>query len=381
MNEPIKLNRKKSRQKIWVFAPFTSTSDSNLEYYCDYSQSLEEYEKVFSKLNMEWAWKEIRLDNIDETINDIRNEHALTGQTPVVLNLCDGDEINGAPGISVIKKLEKHGMIYTGADAAFFEITTSKIPMKQAFDSMNLPTPEWEAIGEVDETIFERLGRPIIVKPAVSGGSMGVGTKNVVYDLKQLTQVISEIRNGYRGWNLTIDGIIAEKYIAGREFTVLISGSCDKPKSAHIFPAVERVFHPSLPPDQRFLSFDRLWEIYEEETSMPGQDNFYEYAAVEQCLQDELKGLSWAAFCSTAGKGYTRVDIRQDEKTGKLFVLEVNAQCGISEDENYTSIGAILRFSGTSFHELIQEIIRDANQRAVTKPNLVNVAQNKKARA
>jgi len=41
-------------------------------------------------------------------------------------------------------------------------------------------------------------------------------------------------------------------------------------------------------------------------------------------------------------------------------VLEVNAQCGLSEDEDYTSIGAILRFSGNTFTELVAEIINDA---------------------
>ena len=56
----------------------------------------------------------------------------------------------------------------------------------------------------------------------------------------------------------------------------------------------------------------------------------------------------------------TRADIRMDKETGKLYVLEVNAQCGLSEDENYTSIGAILRFSGVSFTELVAEIINDA---------------------
>ncbi len=39
--------------------------------------------------------------------------------------------------------------------------------------------------------------------------------------------------------------------------------------------------------------------------------------------------------------GYGRLDIRMDRQTGKMYVLEVNAQCGLSEDEDYTSIGAI----------------------------------------
>ena len=41
-------------------------------------------------------------------------------------------------------------------------------------------------------------------------------------------------------------------------------------------------------------------------------------------------------------------------------MLEVNAQCGISEDENFTSIGAILRYAKQSFSELVVHIINDA---------------------
>ena len=61
--------------------------------------------------------------------------------------------------------------------------------------------------------------------------------------------------------------------------------------------------------------------------------------------------------------GYGRLDIRMNTKTGKLYVLEVNAQCGLSEDEDYTSIGAILRFAKKSFTYLIIEIIEDALMR------------------
>jgi D-alanine-D-alanine ligase len=41
-------------------------------------------------------------------------------------------------------------------------------------------------------------------------------------------------------------------------------------------------------------------------------------------------------------------------------VLEVNAQCGLSEDEDYTSIGAILRLSNQPFAELVKKIIETA---------------------
>jgi D-alanine-D-alanine ligase len=70
--------------------------------------------------------------------------------------------------------------------------------------------------------------------------------------------------------------------------------------------------------------------------------------------------LSWDAYASLKGTGYTRIDIRKDKTSGKLYVLEANAQCGISEDENYTSIGAILKMTGKTFTELVTEIITEA---------------------
>jgi D-alanine-D-alanine ligase len=140
------------------------------------------------------------------------------------------------------------------------------------------------------------------------------------------------------------------------------------------------VFHASLPEKEKFLSFDRLWEIYEEETAMPGDENFYEYQLPAEDLIEPIKKLSWDAYCATKGKGYTRVDIRMDAVTKKLYVLEVNAQCGISEDENYTSIGAILRISGKRFSQIVIEILNDAFVRAsLKKHSYVRAGNNARA--
>jgi D-alanine-D-alanine ligase len=93
---------------------------------------------------------------------------------------------------------------------------------------------------------------------------------------------------------------------------------------------------------------------------MPNEANFYEYALPEASLMDEIKKISWDAYVATRGCGYTRADVRMDKETNKLYVLEVNAQCGLSEDENFTSIGAILRFNRSTFTTLVAEIINDA---------------------
>lgn len=356
--------------KIWVLAPTVPHTDENIHYYYDFSQSIAEYERVFAELKICWQWQEVTMLDYQTVIGQIAAEREEGAYLPVVLNLCDGDEINGSPGISVLSCLEENGLLYTGSEAAFYQLTTSKIDMKSAFDRAGVATPDWAVIS--DHTpgsgdILCRLGSPVIVKPAISGGSMGVGTRNVVKDAAALDALIPALAEGYRGWNLAAGGLIAESFIDGPEYTCFLTGDYRNPSGARIYTPVERVFHASLPDHEKFLSFDRLWEIYEEETAMPGAENFYEYAPVsDPALSAALSELSWQAYTALQGTGYTRVDIRQDRQSGRLFVLEANAQCGISEDENFTSIGAILKFSGCSFTSLIASLIRDA----LTRPHI-----------
>ncbi|HOZ78184.1 MAG TPA: hypothetical protein PLY34_09330 [Ferruginibacter sp.] len=354
------------RVKVWVLAPLVQTNDETIDYYYDFSQSIAEYTTTFAALDLLWQWQPVTMDDYDEVIEQIALERDNHTYFPIVFNICDGDEVNGTPGISVVKLLQERKLVYTGSAAFFYHITTSKIAMKKRFDKAGVPTPAWESIKTEKHSVkglFERLGTPVIIKPSVSGGSMGVGTKNVVYTEAEASQLIKQMFEGYRGWNLATDGLIAESFIPGQEFTSFLVGDHDKPAGTLIYEPVERVFHASLPEDEQFLSFDRLWEIYEEEQAMPGEENFYEYAEVNETDAEEVKKLSWKAFVSVKGTGYTRIDIRKDKRTGKLYVLEVNAQCGISEDENFTSIGAILKVSGKSFSELVLEIINNALER------------------
>ena len=369
--------------KVWVLSPSLQSEDDNIGYYYDFSQSIAEYSKVFTELNVNWLWQPVNMDTYRQVIENIEAEKENGKIIPVVLNLCDGDEVNGTPGVSVLKLLEEKDIIYTGADEYFYNITTSKIPMKAAFDQFGIATATWEAIRNVNtdcDLIFEKLGSPVIIKPAVSGGSMGVGVKNVVDNKMEFSKLLAEMFEGYRGWNLTADGVIAEKFITGPEFTTFISGSYNDPENAVIYTPVERVFHSSLPDKEKFLSFDRLWEIYEEESAMPDEENFYEYQLPDAALIEPIKKLSWDAYCATKGKGYTRVDLRMDAETNQLYVLEINAQCGISEDENHTSIGAILRLSGKRFSQLVIEILNDAFVRAsVKKHSYVRAGNNARA--
>jgi D-alanine-D-alanine ligase len=349
--------------KVWVIAPYLQTNDKNIDYYYDFSQSIAEFDATFKSLNIPWQWQPVTMDNFSSVLDNISEEGMNNGIFPLIFNLCDGDEINDTPGLSVVQLLDKKKLVYTGAEEYFYRITTSKISMKEAFDAASVSTANWEPIKSNEPVlngIFTHLGSPIILKPAISAGSMGVGVKNVVHDTDALSQQIAAMYQGYHGWNLAADGLIAEQFIKGPEFTTLVTGSYYNPPLCRVYTPVERVFHASLPDEQKFLSFDRLWEIYEDEEPMPEEENFFEYCAAPEHLQQSISDITMAAYLAVKGTGYARVDIRMDQETGKLYVLEVNAQCGLSEDENFTSIGAILRFSGKTFSDLVVDIINDA---------------------
>ncbi len=351
---------------VWVLAPHLQTTDPDLEYYYDFTQSIEEYGRAFQQLNIPWKWQPVSIENYKMLIDGIAAIN--NGITQIVFNLCDGDEVNGAPGISVIHYLNEKKLIYTGADSNYYQLTTSKITMKKAFDHAGVANANWKGIINIDQNIdgiCTAVGTPVIAKPAVSGGSMGLGVKNVVNNDEELKLIVGEIFKGYRGWNLAFGGIVAEQFIAGPEFTSLIIGSHLQKEKSIIYPPIERIFHSALKEEEKFLSFDRLWETYHTENPIGENEDFYNYHAPDASLIAAIDQLSWDAYSAVGGTGYGRIDIRMDSATGKMYVLEVNAQCGLSEDENYTSIGAILRLSNRTFANLVWEIIVDALGRQV----------------
>ena len=350
---------------VWVVAPQLDTDDPNLKYYYDFDANIKEFEKAFNELALPWEWQYVTINDYKKIIDKIAD--SANGHIPLVFNLCDGDEVNGAPGLSVIRYLEEKNLVYTGAREEYYHLTTSKITMKQAFDHAGVSTSLWRGITSLSQNIngiCNYIGTPVIVKPAVSGGSMGLGLKNVVNTDEELKKVIDELYKGYHGWDFTFGGLVAEKFIAGPEFTIFITGSYNQSDDIKVYQPVERVFNEKLPDQEKFLSFDRLWDTYENEKPVGEKEyeNLWEYYKPEESLHEEIQKLSIDAYCAVLGTGYGRVDIRMDKATGKMYVLEVNAQCGLSEDENHTSIGAMVRLGYDSFGDILKAILENALQ-------------------
>jgi D-alanine-D-alanine ligase len=349
---------KRNKLFVIVLAPQVQTADPTIDYYYDFSQSIVEFTRAFAQLNILWKWQPVTMNNYREIITETTNE--FSAKNLLFFNLCDGDEVNGVPGVSVIDCLEENNLNYTGANRHFYQITTSKIVMKEAFDKAGVSHSPWFGITKPDFHLngeFKSLPKPVIVKPAVSAGSMGLGIRNVVHTEEELKTLVKELYKGHHGWELSAGGFVAESFIKGREFTSFIIGSGDK---TFVYPPVERAFNKRLPELEKFLSFDRLWEFYEAEKPVGDDEDFYNYQPVAGALAKEIAVLSKRAYKAVGGTGYARIDLRRDEESGTLYVLEVNAQCGLSEDENHTSIGAILRFAAEPYAAMLQRIIRTA---------------------
>jgi len=159
-------------------------------------------------------------------------------------------------------------------------------------------------------------------------------------------------------------GVYCEKFIIGREFTALVVG--DLHDHLTVYPVVEREFNPKIPLELRFLTFEKYWAIPNGDSKPlseyldPGE-YFYRYGIAEDELQPRLQKVARNAYSALGGTGYARVDMRAevvDEET-KIYVLEVNAPCGVSTDEQ-TSVSWIFNLGGKKISDFLSEIMHNA---------------------
>jgi D-alanine-D-alanine ligase len=301
-------------------------------------------------LGLPWSWQPVEMATLADVLD------RLTERPCLVFNLCDGNEaVDGFPGLSVVLGLEERGLPFTGAGSAFFAGTTSKTQMKKAFQAHGVPTPDFHAVVDLrcDVSIAcGRLGFPLIVKPDISGGSYGICRRSVVADETEAREQVHRLLDGLHGFDFGRTGVFLERFVEGREFTALLVPERDQ---LHVMLA-ERVFHPDLSPRQRFLSFEEYWNLCENETALTPGPGFYRYTAVAEPLEGRLERLCVQAFHAVDGDSYSRIDLRMDE-AGEAYVLEVNANCGLSSDPTQSSVGQICRINQCPFERLLTAIL------------------------
>jgi D-alanine-D-alanine ligase len=352
-----------SSHRIFVFAPYRMMPAGPESITYGTPEFKAEVSGWMKALGAAHTWVEVTPETSAREI--ARAQFEATRRPVLIFNLCDGIEVDGYPGIKTVKALEASGLPYTGADAAFYELTTPKTLMKRRLIEHGVATSPFVAIRDprADGLLAgARLGYPLIIKPDVSAASFGISIKSVVKDDEACVAQAGVALAGEREMENYYEGVFAERFIPGREFTVLCASDPADSRGVRVYPPVERVFHKALPEHERLLSYDRYWEKYETEGPLPDRAPIAHYESAPAEWVAALAKLAREAYVALDGVGYGRIDIRRDERTGEFFVLEANCNCGLSTDGE-TSVSWILKLSGETMPALLDRIFSDAISR------------------
>ena len=172
--------------------------------------------------------------------------------------------------------------------------------------------------------VRKKLKFPVVIKPINEGSSVNVyicNEKNLIKNLKKLSQ--------YKE-------ILIEEFIPGREIQVAILG---KKKLGAI----------ELKPKRKFYDYEAKYN------SKAGTKHIIPVKLDKKYL-NIVMNIALKAHNLIGCKGVTRSDFRFDK--GKFYLLETNTQPGMT---NLSLVPEIAAYSGMSFIDLIEWIIKDAS--------------------
>ena len=112
-------------------------------------------------------------------------------------------------------------------------------------------------------------------------------------------------------WRVALDiaskhgPVYVEEFIAGREYTVFVSGSAAFGVAPRL--ALERVFNKNLPSTEQFLSYETKWERWQ---------SHWWYAPAPAEVQQRVKEAAVDTYVRADCSGYCRFDLREDARDG-----------------------------------------------------------------
>lgn len=233
---------------------------------------------------------------------------------------------------TVQELLEILGIPYTGPGMAACERCADKVVAKQLFRAAGIPTPSWfafnsTAFGELGAAdalpeIEQRLGFPLVVKPASQGSALGVRFAD------ERGQVPSALVAAFSYG----DRVLIESYVEGRELAIsVIDGE-------------------PLPPVEVVPHADDIYD-YEARYSI-GRTEFVCPADLSADQAKEVEALAVCAYETLGCAGAVRVDMMIG--SGGPEVLEVNAVPGLT-DTSLLPMAA--EAAGMGFEELVERLV------------------------
>lgn len=223
--------------------------------------------------------------------------------------------------------LEWLGVPYNGSGILPCALAMDKHLTKKLLAAEGLPTPNWDAYdlgGGVLPLLPGSLDLPLVVKPRNEGSSTGV---TLVKTHEQWTQAM--IVASTRTQNAQV---IAEEYIAGREFTCGILGD-------EALPVIEIVAGDD------FYSYQAKYTAGGSRHLVP--------APIDDDLAARIRMLALTVHRLIGLRDYSRTDFIVS-KEGRPYILEVNALPGMTPNSLIPDEAAAV---GISYEALVDRLI------------------------
>lgn len=263
--------------------------------------------------------------------------HLARGIDPAEVDLLDVDwqafdacfiALHGGAGEDgrVQQLLESLGVPYTGSGPAASRLAMSKSSAKERFVERGVPTPRFtlldsrQSMHEMIECVAS-LCYPLVVKPDAQGSSLGV---SIVRDADDLPRAVAKSQFYDRF-------VLAEQYIAGREFTVAVLERTALPlleiRTAAKIPSPLGRGLGEGPKAAEFISCPLF--TYEAKYLDPQTEYIFQTGLTDHQTHTMVQA-AVAAADALGTSGLVRVDLRRDA-SGKPWVLEVNTIPGMTE--------------------------------------------------
>lgn len=226
--------------------------------------------------------------------------------------------------------LELLDIPYQGAGVLGSALAMNKLAAKQLYERAGIPVPPYVVARRNDavnaEHLVQRLGLPLVVKPAVGGSSIGMSIVRAAEDITQaLTKAFDQ------------DGtVLVESYIKGIEITAGILGN----DTLEALPLIEIV------PDANYEFFDYVAKY------TAGATQEICPARISPALTEKAQSYARMAHQALFCKGYSRTDMML--RGEDIFVLETNTIPGMTRTSLLPQAAQV---AGISFSQLLDRLI------------------------
>jgi D-alanine-D-alanine ligase len=265
----------------------------------------------------------------------------------LIFNLTESFDGDDTKEMNVVAYVDLIGIPYTGAGPHSIFLAQDKAIAKKIFAFHGIKTPFFATAyrGRIEHA--HDISFPLIVKPALEDGSIGIDTGSVVKNVKEMMERIQYVQDEFDS------PALIEEYIEGREIYAGILGSYE---TAQVLPLVELDLSRLPEGMPRIATYDVKFEKNTEAYKLTKS------ALAENLDEETTKRLSdtaLAAYRALKLRDYGRIDMRL-APNGDVYVIEANPNPWLASRQEFAMAA---RASGRSYTELIGEIVELAMAR------------------